>query len=120
MKRVGDEVHLTVGKVVFEREGRVRKGVASTLLADRVDAGEKTSRVFTQPNHGGFTVPADPTTPMIMVGPGTGIAPFLAFLQERDAAKSPGGQLAVLRRSARSIRFFCTKKNSTATLNRAC
>ncbi|QDT13343.1 sulfite reductase subunit alpha [Planctomycetes bacterium K23_9] len=89
MKSVGDEVHLTVGKVVYEREGRVRKGVASTMLADRVTEGG-TVRVFVQPNHGGFTVPSDPSTPMIMVGPGTGIAPFLAFLQERDAAKSPG------------------------------
>ena len=89
MKHVGDQVHLTVGKVVFEREGRVRKGVASTMLADRVDADSKV-RVFVQPNHGGFTVPADETKPMIMVGPGTGIAPFMAFLQERSAKKSPG------------------------------
>lgn len=89
MKRVGESVHLTVGKVVYEREGRVRKGVASTMLADRVAEGE-TVRVFVQPNHGGFTVPADSTKPMIMVGPGTGIAPFIAFLQEREAAKAPG------------------------------
>ncbi|MEM9587280.1 MAG: sulfite reductase subunit alpha [Planctomycetota bacterium] len=89
MKHVGDQVHLTVGKVVYEREGRVRKGAASTMLADRVDPGG-TLRVFVQPNHGGFTVPADPAKPMIMVGPGTGIAPFVAFLQERDAANCPG------------------------------
>ncbi|MGB7345786.1 MAG: sulfite reductase subunit alpha [Pirellulaceae bacterium] len=89
MKCVGDQVHLTVGKVVYEREGRVRKGVASTMLADRIDEGGSL-RVFVQPNHGGFTVPADPNTPMIMVGPGTGIAPFVAFLQERHAAKSRG------------------------------
>ncbi|KAA1260545.1 Sulfite reductase [NADPH] flavoprotein alpha-component [Rubripirellula obstinata] len=89
MKHVGEQVHLTVGKVVFEREGRTRKGVASTMLADRLDSNAKI-RVFTQPNHGGFTVPADETKPMIMVGPGTGIAPFMAFLQERSAKKSPG------------------------------
>ncbi len=89
MKRVGDQVHLTVGKVAYEREGRVRKGVASTMLAERVAGGE-TVRVFVQPNHAGFTVPADPTTPMIMVGPGTGIAPFISFLQERDEAKAAG------------------------------
>ncbi|MEO9591177.1 sulfite reductase subunit alpha [Rhodopirellula bahusiensis] len=89
MKEVGDQVHLTVGKVVFEREGRVRKGVASTMLADRVATGES-MRVFVQPNHGGFTVPADENVPMIMVGPGTGIAPFVAFLQERASRKSPG------------------------------
>lgn len=88
-KIVGEQVHLTVGKVVYEREGRTRKGVASTMLAERVDA-DSTVRVFVQPNHGGFTVPADPNQAMIMVGPGTGIAPFVAFLQERDATKAPG------------------------------
>lgn len=89
MKRVGGEVHLTVGKVVYERDGRVRKGVASTLLSDRLRPGE-TVRVFVHPNHGGFTVPANDDAPMIMVGPGTGIAPFMAFLQERDARKAGG------------------------------
>lgn len=89
MKQVGDQVHLTVGKVVYEREGRVRKGVASTMLADRIADGE-TVRVFIQPNHAGFTVPADPKTPMIMVGPGTGVAPFIAFLQERGVTRANG------------------------------
>lgn len=89
MRCVGEEVHLTVGKVAYEREGRRRKGVASTLLAERAAPGERL-RVFVQPNHGGFTVPADPAIPMIMIGPGTGIAPFRAFLQERAATRSPG------------------------------
>lgn len=89
MKHVGNSVHLTVGKVAFEREGRDRKGVASTLLAERLGTGDPV-RVFVQPNHGGFTVPADSTAPMIMVGPGTGIAPFLAFLQERKACNCEG------------------------------
>ncbi|MGB7325970.1 MAG: sulfite reductase subunit alpha [Rubripirellula sp.] len=88
-KVVGDEVHLTIGKVVYEREGRTRKGVASTMLADRVESGSSV-RVFVQPNHGGFTVPTDTTKPIIMVGPGTGIAPFVAFLQERAATKATG------------------------------
>lgn len=88
-KMVGNQVHLTVGKVTYARDGRLRKGAASTLLADRLSAGQ-TLRVFTQANHGGFTVPTDPTTPMIMVGPGTGIAPFLAFLQQRLSSNAPG------------------------------
>ncbi|TWT83360.1 Sulfite reductase [NADPH] flavoprotein alpha-component [Planctomycetes bacterium CA13] len=88
-KCVGDQVHLTIGKVVFEREGRVRKGVASTMLAERVKS-DQTVRVFVQPNHAGFTTPEDPNQPMIMVGPGTGIAPFIAFLQERAETKAPG------------------------------
>ena len=86
---VGNQVHLTVGKVTYDRESRLRKGAASTMLSDRLSPGAKV-RVFAQANHGGFTVPADPTAPMIMVGPGTGIAPFLAFLQKRDADKAGG------------------------------
>lgn len=89
MKNVGDQVHLTVRKVTYEREGRLRKGVASTMLADRVEIGERV-RVFVQPNHAGFTVPENTAAPMIMVGPGTGIAPFIAFLQERVATGAPG------------------------------
>ncbi|SMP71734.1 NAD(P)H-dependent nitrite reductase flavoprotein subunit [Neorhodopirellula lusitana] len=89
MNHVGDQVHLTVGKVVYEREGRVRKGVASTMLAERIAEGE-TVRVFVQPNHAGFTVPADTSKPIIMVGPGTGIAPFVSFLQERAVSKATG------------------------------
>ena len=82
------QVHLTVGKVTYEKKDRLRKGVASTLLAERVEAGSPL-RVFVQKSHG-FTVPADENAPMIMVGPGTGIAPFMAFLQERAARKSAG------------------------------
>lgn len=82
------QVHLTVGKVTYEKENRLRKGVASTLLAERVEVGSPL-RVFVQKSHG-FTVPADENAPMIMVGPGTGIAPFMAFLQERAARKSAG------------------------------
>ncbi len=89
MKAVGDRVHLTIGKVVYQREGRVRKGVASTMFADRLDRGSPV-RVFVQRNHGGFIVPSDTNIPIIMVGPGTGVAPFIAFLQERFATKSTG------------------------------
>ncbi len=89
MRQVGEEVHLTVGKVTYQRLGRQRKGVASTMLADRVRPGERL-RVFVQPNQQGFTVPQNPAAPMIMVGPGTGIAPFLAFLQERAARRATG------------------------------
>jgi len=82
------QVHLTVGRVSTVARGRVRKGVASTMLADRVSSGEAI-RVFVQPSHG-FTIPADPSTPMIMIGPGTGIAPFRAFLHEREAQGATG------------------------------
>lgn len=89
MREVDTEVHLTVGTVRYERGGRLRQGVASTLLGGRLPLGEQ-ARVFVQPNHGGFTVPANDAAPLIMVGPGTGIAPFRAFLQERAARKASG------------------------------
>ncbi|MFH5806576.1 sulfite reductase subunit alpha, partial [Alienimonas sp. DA493] len=82
------QVHLTVGRVEWERGSRKRKGVASTMLADRLRVGE-TVRVFVQKSHG-FTVPPDPQAPAIMVGPGTGIAPFRAFLEERAVTQAPG------------------------------
>jgi len=82
------QVHLTVRRVAYERNGRTRKGVASTMLADRVVAGSAV-RVFVQPSHG-FSMPADPSANLIMIGPGTGIAPFRAFLHERDATGSTG------------------------------
>ena len=88
-RKAGTEVHLTVGKVAYDRAGRKRKGVASTMFSDRLSAGGSL-KVYVQPNHGGFTIPADPNTPMIMVGPGTGIAPFLAFLQERESIGATG------------------------------
>ena len=80
------EVHLTVGAVRYEKHGRSRKGVASTFLADR--AGDIV-RIFVQPSHG-FRPPATGEAPMIMVGPGTGIAPFRAFLEDRQASGATG------------------------------
>lgn len=82
------EVHLTVGRVEEKVRGRARKGVASTMLSDRLVPGASL-QVFLQPSHG-FTIPSDGQSPMIMVGPGTGIAPFIAFLQQRWVDQSPG------------------------------
>ncbi len=84
-----DEVHLTVGVVRYANSRqRQCKGVASTFMGERLRPGQKV-RVFVQPSHG-FSVPANTQAPMIMVGPGTGIAPFRAFLQERKASRATG------------------------------
>ena len=76
------EVHITVGAVRFDIEGRQRGGGASTWLADRVEE-EGEVRVFIEHNDN-FRLPANPDAPVIMIGPGTGIAPFRAFMQQRE------------------------------------
>ena len=82
-------VSLTVSVVRFDNHlGRPRKGVCSTHLADAPAGAEVPVFVQKAPH---FRVPADPNTPMIMVGPGTGVAPFLGFLQERQITGAPGG-----------------------------
>jgi sulfite reductase (NADPH) flavoprotein alpha-component len=87
-KAVADEAHLLIAAVRYETNGRTRKGVASVDVAERRKAGER-MRVFLKPNQH-FRLPADTDRPMIMVGPGTGVAPFRAFLQERDATGARG------------------------------
>ena len=89
LKAHPDEIHLTVGVVRFLNcRGRQCKGVASTYLSERIRPGQKV-RLFIQPSHG-FHLPKSPDTPIIMVGPGTGVAPFRAFLEERKAAGAKG------------------------------
>ena len=81
-------VHLTVASVRWREEGRDHLGVCSTFLADRVTANG-TAGVFVSPNKA-FRIPANDDAPMIMVGPGTGVAPFRAFLEERQMRGSKG------------------------------
>lgn len=86
---VEEEVHLTVGVVRYPQEdGTVRSGAASSYLADRLPEDAEV-RVFVEHNDN-FRLPQTPDTPVIMVGPGTGIAPFRAFLQEREAQGADG------------------------------
>ncbi|MDM2741030.1 NADPH-dependent assimilatory sulfite reductase flavoprotein subunit [Citrobacter sp. Cu096] len=85
---VESEVHVTVGVVRYDIEGRARAGGASSFLADRVEE-EGEVRVFIEHNDN-FRLPANPQTPVIMIGPGTGIAPFRAFMQQRAADGAEG------------------------------
>jgi sulfite reductase (NADPH) flavoprotein alpha-component len=87
-KATPGEVHLTVAAVRYRRRDRLRKGVASIFLAERAAPGA-TVPVFVQPAHG-FRLPEKNDVPIIMIGPGTGIAPFRAFLQERRALGATG------------------------------
>ncbi|MCM3393376.1 assimilatory sulfite reductase (NADPH) flavoprotein subunit [Cytobacillus oceanisediminis] len=83
-----DEVHLTIGAVRYDAHGRERKGVCSILCAERLQPGD-TLPVFIQHNEN-FKLPENPDTPIIMVGPGTGIAPFRSFMQEREESGADG------------------------------
>ncbi len=89
LKACPEQVHLTVATVKYESHGRMRGGVCSTFLADRVEA--TTSLPTFIKSGAGFRLP-EPTdeTPIIMCGPGTGIAPFRSFLQERKATGAKG------------------------------
>ena len=85
---VESEVHITVGVVRYDIEGRARAGGASSFLADRVEEDGEV-RIFIEHNDN-FRLPANPQTPVIMIGPGTGIAPFRAFMQQRAAEGAEG------------------------------
>ncbi|HRJ70810.1 MAG TPA: sulfite reductase subunit alpha [Terrimicrobiaceae bacterium] len=85
---VGENVHLTVAVVRYTAHNRARAGVASSFLAERADGEGAVPVFYHTAKH--FRVPEDPSTAMIMVGPGTGIAPFRAMLQERAATGASG------------------------------
>jgi sulfite reductase (NADPH) flavoprotein alpha-component len=86
-KAVGEEVHLTVAVVGYEAYGSVHWGAASDLLATTNEDGKLP--VFIEPNER-FRLPADGSRDVIMIGPGTGVAPFRAFVQERRESGASG------------------------------
>lgn len=85
---VPDEVHLTVARVHYNVHGKERRGICSHFLCDLVKTGEHAVPVYLQPTRD-FRLPDAGSVPIIMVGPGTGVAPFRAFMQERAFRKGP-------------------------------
>ena len=88
LKSTPGRVSLTVDAVRYEIDKRARHGVCSTFLGGRIAPGDKIKVYVQRAQH--FALPADPSKPIIMIGPGTGIAPFRAFLHERQAIGAPG------------------------------
>ena len=83
-----DEVHLTVGVVRYHAGGRERNGVCSTQFSQRIESGDKV-KMYVHKNDQ-FRLPADDQVPIIMIGPGTGIAPFRSFMEEREEMGAKG------------------------------
>ena len=102
MKEVGEEVHLTVARLDSGGDGGARPGAASHFLATRAEAAAVP--VYVEPNPR-FRLPADGSRDIIMIGPGTGVAPYRGFLQERAAIGARGRNWLCLRRAALRARF---------------
>ena len=100
-----DEAHLLVLSVTYPSRGRERLGVGSTFINDRWPGGA-TAPVYVQDAQKHFAMPADPSTPMIMIGPGTGLAPFRGFLEERDALGATGRNWLFFGDQSRSWGFY--------------
>lgn len=83
-----NEVHLTISVIRYQSNGRNRIGIASTYLADRIDIGQEVIPIFISTSP--FKLPENASKDVIMVGPGTGIAPFRGFIQERSQYQNPG------------------------------
>jgi sulfite reductase (NADPH) flavoprotein alpha-component len=98
------EVHLTVAVVRYDLHARGYQGVASCFFADRLRRGARVP-VYMQRAHG-FGLPTDPAAPIVMIGPGTGVAPFRAFLQERAATGAPGKSWLFFGNTRRELDFL--------------
>lgn len=107
----GRELHCTIGVVSYTAHGRERGGVASTMLGKRMEVGARVP-IYLQPNKR-FRLPVDSTAPIIMIGPGTGVAPFRAFLHERRALGHTGRNwLFFGERSAKTDFLYCCEMKS--------
>lgn len=105
MMAVGEEVHLTVSELKYETNGHQRHGVCTHFLCKLAPLKEKVVPIYLQASHG-FNLPVDPSIPMIMVGPGTGVAPFRAFLQERISQKATGANWLFFGERHQTFNFY--------------
>lgn len=103
---VGDEVHLTVSNLKYETNEVVRHGVCTHYLCDLVPVGQRSVQIYPYPQHHGFTIPENPYAPIIMVGPGTGVAPYRGFLQARAKKGHKGENWLIFGEWNRATDFF--------------
>lgn len=107
-KATPDEVHITVGAVRYQAHGRERSGVCSVQFAERIQEGD-TIPIYLKRNPN-FKFPQDESTPVIMIGPGTGVAPFRSYMQEREELGFEGNTWLFLEINT-SLQIFCIKRN---------
>jgi sulfite reductase (NADPH) flavoprotein alpha-component len=105
MSVVGEEVHLTVADLAYTTNQHLRRGVCTYYLCELAPMHVPVIPVYVQPNHG-FTLPADSSADLIMIGPGTGIAPYRGFMQERMLKKASGKHWLFFGERNRAHHFF--------------
>lgn len=109
MTSVGNEVHLLIAELSYETNGLQRSGVCTHYLCHRAPLSSPVVPVYIQPSHG-FTIPENSNAPMIMIGPGTGVAPYRAFMQERLAKQAKGLHWLFFGEWHKATEFFYEKE----------
>jgi sulfite reductase (NADPH) flavoprotein alpha-component len=104
LKRYSDQAHLLVTNVGFTSHGRARKGVCTSFLSERLEEGAPVPTFIHSAKH--FRLPDDPSTPIIMIGVGTGLAPYRGYLQEREAVGATGRNWLFFGEQRRSANFY--------------
>jgi sulfite reductase (NADPH) flavoprotein alpha-component len=104
LKRYPEQAHLLVTNVGFVSHGRARKGVCTSFLSERIDEGTRVPAFIHSAKH--FRLPDDPAAPIIMIGVGTGLAPYRGYLQEREAAGAPGRNWLFFGEQRRAANFY--------------
>ena len=104
LKRYPEQAHLLVTNVGFVSHGRARKGVCTSFLSERIDEGTRVPAFIHSAKH--FRLPDDPTAPIIMIGVGTGLAPYRGYLQERAAVGATGRNWLFFGEQRRAANFY--------------
>jgi sulfite reductase (NADPH) flavoprotein alpha-component len=116
LKRYPEQAHLLVTNVGFVSHGRARKGVCTSFLSERIDEATRVPAFIHSAKH--FRLPDDPAAPIIMIGVGTGLAPYRGYLQEREAASAPGRNWLFFGEQRRAANFYHEKEMADYSASR--